>query len=365
MKNNDMDLNRQKVTMALYLLKENNEQELLKEWDLYIGKKYILGRGKDSDIDIESLLLSRRHIELIYYSSNLIQIKDLNSRNGTYINNSKVEPNQEIKFSVKDKLSLGETNNKLTFIEKKEENPVSNAPVNRNMETNKINNNNNYNNNYKNNYNNNYMRRNRRFNGPNRVIRSQPQSQNNDDEYVSKLIRQLKSGNNNLNYIQNNRRRFTQFNSFNKRRSSFSFTQIKQNREKENQNVFVGRKVERNNSNIKNDNENVFKSKKDGLEKLKKKIKSVDANEDDTEKDGEEDEEEEEESEDVDDIIDIDEKEHKNEKIILKTNKLNKLEFTLPLKGKNLKNLKGIKKVKCLVSGYVVLNVKNKKLIYE
>jgi len=365
MKNNDMDLNRQKVTMALYLLKENNEQELLKEWDLYIGKKYVLGRGKDSDIDIDSLLLSRRHIELIYYSSNLIQIKDLNSRNGTYINNSKVEPNQEIKFSVKDKLSLGETNNKLTFIEKKEENQGSNVPVNRNMETNKINNNNNYNNNYKKNYNNNYMRRNRRFNGPNRVIRSQPQSQNNDDEYVSKLIRQLKSGNNNLNYIQNNRRRFTQFNRFNKRRSSFSFTQIKQNREKENQNVFVGRKVERNNSNIKNDNENVFKSEKDGLEKLKKKIKSVDANEDDTEKDGEEDEEEEEESEDVDDIIDIDEKEHKNEKIILKTNKLNKLEFTLPLKGKNLKNLKGIKKVKCLVSGYVVLNVKNKKLIYE
>ena len=365
MKNNDMDLNRQKVTMALYLLKENNEQELLKEWELYIGKKYILGRGKDSDIDIDSLLLSRRHIELIYYSSNLIQIKDLNSRNGTYINNSKVEPNKEIKFSVKDKLSLGETNNKLTFVEKKEENPNNNVPVNRKIETNKINNinNNNYNNNYNSNYNNNYMRRNRRYNGLNRVIRSQPQSQNNDDEYVSKLIKELKSGNNNFNYIQN-RRRFTPYNRFNKRRSSFSFTQIRQNREKENQNVFMGRKVERNNNNIKNDNENVFKSKKDGLEQLKKKLKSVDANEDETEKDGEEDEEEEE-SEDLDDIIDIDEKEHKNEKIILKTNKLNKLEFTVPLKGKNLKNLKGIKKVKCLVSGYVVLNVKKKKLIYE
>jgi len=357
MKNNDMDLNRQKVTMSLYLLKENNEQELLKEWELYIDKKYVLGRGKDCDIDIDSLLLSRRHIELIYYSNNLIQIKDLNSRNGTYINNSKVEPNQEIKFSVKDKLSLGEINNKLTFFEKKDENPISNVPVNRNIETNKINNNNNYNNNY--------MRRNRRYNGPNRIIRSQPQSQNNDDEYVTKLIRQLKNDNNNANYIQNRRRRFTPYNRFNKRRSSFSFTQIKQNREKENQNVFVGRKVERNNSNIKNDNENVFKSKKDGLENLKKKLKSFDANEDDTEKDGEEDEEEEEESEDIDDIIDIDENENKNEKIILKTNKLNKLEFTLPLKGKNLKNIKGIKKVKCLVSGYVVLNVKKKKLIYE
>mgnify|MGYP002625755411 CR=1 FL=1 len=349
MNNNDRDLNRQKVSMALYLLKENNEQELLKEWEIYIGKKYVLGRGKDNDIDIDSLLLSRRHIELIYYSANLIQIKDLNSRNGTYINNSKVEPNQEIKFSVKDKLSLGETNNKLSFFEKKDENPS----FNRNIESNRINNNNNY------------IRRNRRYYDQNRVIRSQPQSQNNDDEYVSKLIRQLKSGNNNVNYIQNRRRRFIPFNRFNNRRSSFSFTQIQQNREKDNQNVFVGRKVERNISNKKNDNEKVFKSKKEGLEKLKKKLKSVDVNEEDTEKDGEEDEEEEEESEDVDDIIDIDEKEHKNEKIILKTNKLNKLEFTLPLKGKNLKNLKGIKKVKCLVSGYVVLNVKKKQLIYE
>ena len=91
---------------------------------------------------------------------------------------------------------------------------------------------------------------------------------------------------------------------------------------------------------------------------MKKKLKSIDVNEDE--------EEEEEESEGEEDIIDIDdEKGNKNEKIILKTNKLNKLEFTLPLKGKNLKKLKGVKKVKCLVSGYVVLNVKKKKLIYE
>ena len=41
------------------------------------------------------------------------------------------------------------------------------------------------------------------------------------------------------------------------------------------------------------------------------------------------------------------------------------MEFTFPLKGKNLKKLKGVKKVKCFVSGYVVLNVKKKQLIYE
>lgn len=351
MENNDRDLNRQKVTMAFYSLKEDKIHKLLNSNKIYIGQKYVLGRGKDCDIDLDSFLLSRRHVELIYYSSNLIQIKDLNSRNGTYINNSKVEPNQEIKFSVNDKLSLGDTDNKMIFVEDdKAEKPINKAPVNQNMETTPINNNNNTN----------YVRR-RRFYNQNRVrvARSQPQNQNDKDVYISKLIRQLKSGNNTGNFVRF-RRRFTPYRRFNQKGTSFSFNQINQNKEKEkeNQNVFVGRKTERNNTNIKDNDENAFKGKKEGLEKLKKKLKSIDVNEDE--------EEEEEESEGEEDIIDIDdEKGNKNEKIILKTNKLNKLEFTLPLKGKNLKKLKGVKKVKCLVSGYVVLNVKKKKLIYE
>lgn len=350
MKSDGRDINRQKVTMAFYSLKEDNIQELLSQNKIYIGQKYILGRGKDCDIDIDSLLLSRRHIELIYYSSNLIQIKDLNSRNGTYINNSKVEPNQEIKFTVKDKLSLGDTNNKMIFLEEeKNENAINDAPVNQKMETAQINNNNN----------NNYVRRFRRYNEQNRVARSQPQNRNDNDVYISKLIRQLKSGNNSGNFIRY-RRRITPYNRFNKKGSYFSFTKFNQNKEKDNQNVFVGKKTERRDDNMKDNDEKVFKGKKEGLEKLKKKLKSIDINEDD-----EEEEEEEEESAE-EDIIDIDdEKGNKNEKIILKTNKLNKFEFTLPLKGKNLKKLKGVKKVKCFVSGYVVLNVKKKKLIYE
>lgn len=353
MENNNRDLNRQKVTMAFYSLKDDKIHKLLNLNKIYIGQKYILGRGKECDIDLDSFLLSRRHVELIYYSSNLIQIKDLNSRNGTYINNSKVEPNQEIKFSEKDKLSLGDTENKMIFLEEeKAEKPINKAPVNQNMETTPINNTNNTN----------YVRRNRRYYNQNRVrvTRSQPQNRDNNDIYISKLIRQLKGGNNTGNFVRY-RKRFTPYRRFNQK-GPFSSTQINQNKEKENQNVFVGRKTERNNTNMKDNDDNVFKGKKEGLEKLKKKLKSIDVNEDD------EDEEEEEEGESLgeEDIIDIDdEKGNKNEKIILKTNKLNKLEFTLPLKGKNLKKLKGVKKVKCLVSGYVVLNVKKKKLIYE
>ena len=353
MENNGRDLNRQKVTMAFYSLKDDKIHKLLNLNKIYIGQKYILGRGKECDIDLDSFLLSRRHVELIYYSSNLIQIKDLNSRNGTYINNTKAEPNQEIKFSEKDKLSLGDTENKMIFLEEeKAEKPINKAPVNQNMETTPINNTNNTN----------YVRRNRRYYNQNRVrvTRSQPQNRDNNDIYISKLIRQLKGGNNTGNFIRY-RKRFTPYRRFTQK-GPFSFTQINQNKEKENQNVFVGRKTERNNTNMKENDDNIFKGKKEGLEKLKKKLKSVDVNEDD------EDEEEEEEGESLgeEDIIDIDdEKGNKNEKIILKTNKLNKLEFTLPLKGKNLKKLKEVKKVKCLVSGYVVLNVKKKKLIYE
>ena len=350
MENNNRDLNRQKVTMAFYSLKEDKIHELLNMNKINIGQKYILGRGKDCDIDLDNFLLSRRHVELIYYSSNLIQVKDLNSRNGTYINNSKLEPNQEIKFSVKDKLSLGDINNKMIFVEEnKSENPINKTPLN---ETTPINNNNNTN----------YIRRNRRYYDQNRVrvTRSQPQNRNDNDVYISKLIRQLKSGNNSGNFVRY-RKRFTPYRRFNQKGSNFSFTQINQNKEKENQNVFVGRKTERNNLNMEDNDNKVFKGKKDGLEKLKRKLKSIDVNED-----NEDEEEEEEESAQEEDIIDIDdEKGNKNEKIILKTNKLNKLEFTLPLKGKNLKNLKGIKKVKCFVQGYVVLNVKKKKLVYE
>ena len=64
-------------------------------------------------------------------------------------------------------------------------------------------------------------------------------------------------------------------------------------------------------------------------------------------------------------IFDEDDQKGKNQRIIFRTNKLNDLEFVVPVNDKNLKNLKNVKKVKYLVNGYMVLNVKKKKLIYE
>ena len=143
MDSNKRDSDRQKATLALYFFKENNNQELFGKWDIYVGKKYVIGR-KNCDINIDHPLLSRRHLELIFYTNDLINVRDLGSRNGTYINNAKANPYQEIKFSSKDKLSLGDINNKVVFLEYQEtkksifESKVNNASENNDQKANII-----------------------------------------------------------------------------------------------------------------------------------------------------------------------------------------------------------------------------------
>ena len=111
---------RQKILLALYSIKHNTEKVLFGSWPIYIGKKYIIGRGKDCDISIDSLLLSRKQIELIYYTNDLIIVKDLGSRNGTFINNVRMNSHQDIKFTSKDRLSFGNENNVIEFLEYQE-----------------------------------------------------------------------------------------------------------------------------------------------------------------------------------------------------------------------------------------------------
>ncbi len=94
---------------------------------------------------------------------------------------------------------------------------------------------------------------------------------------------------------------------------------------------------------------------------MKKKLKSIE-NDSEEEDDFEEIEGNEEEM----DLFDLDTKKgNRNKKIIFKTNKLNNMEFEVPVNEKNLNDLKNVKKIKYLVNGYLVLNVKEKKVIYE
>ena len=76
--------------------KSNNEKwELVAEGDWLVGQRFringhaVLGREASCDITIPGTHLSRRHAELAV-KGNKLQIRDLGSSNGTYVNDVKV-----------------------------------------------------------------------------------------------------------------------------------------------------------------------------------------------------------------------------------------------------------------------------------
>lgn len=385
MDSNRNNLKNQKITMALFFIKDNNETQLFNKWTIFIGKRYLVGR-KDSDINIDNPLISRRHLEITFYTFNQIKVKDLGSRNGTYINNGKATPNQEIKFTSKDKLSIGDINNKIVFLENQEiKNSVFNNPINENIdqknsESTKIINTNNNNNNInkrRNQYNTSNNRYNRyinnRYRYKNRIrqrfikrdnnykqraqsFRKSPiQKSKGRDIYTDYYFDSLSDDIDKTPLTNHNK-------SYSNKNLNKSYDRYLKKEIEEKKNELLGKKLERNRS--KNDERKhlvkLFKNKKIGLEKLKKKLKSI---ENDSE---EEDEEEDDEEENEIDIIDLDEKiGNKKEKIILKSKKLNNLEFVVNANDKNIKKLKKVKQIKYIVNGYLVLNVKKKKLIYD
>ena len=109
------------ITMILYVI-DNGERNPSENWEIIPKKKYTIGRSKkEVDLPLNIKLLSRKHAELIYYDSKTIMIKDLNSRNGTFINKVKIEPLKETFFTNKQKLSFGNTNNEIIFFDKSEQ----------------------------------------------------------------------------------------------------------------------------------------------------------------------------------------------------------------------------------------------------
>ena len=113
--------NNSPITMILYTI-DNDKKTPVQNWDIIPKKKYIIGRSKkEVDLPLNIKLLSRKHAELIYYDSKTIIIKDLNSRNGTFINKLKIETLKETFFTNKDKLSFGNTNNEIIFFDNSEQ----------------------------------------------------------------------------------------------------------------------------------------------------------------------------------------------------------------------------------------------------
>ena len=109
------------ITMILYII-DNDKKSPSQNWEIIPKKKYIIGRSKkEVDLPLNLKLLSRKHAELIYYDSKTIMIKDLNSRNGTFINKLKIDPLKETFFTNKETLSFGNTNNEIVFFDNSEQ----------------------------------------------------------------------------------------------------------------------------------------------------------------------------------------------------------------------------------------------------
>ena len=109
------------ITMILYII-DNDKKSPSQNWEIIPKKKYTIGRSKkEVDLPLNLKLLSRKHAELIYYDSKTIMIKDLNSRNGTFINKLKIDPLKETFFTNKETLSFGNTNNEIVFFDNSEQ----------------------------------------------------------------------------------------------------------------------------------------------------------------------------------------------------------------------------------------------------
>lgn len=112
-----------KINMILYLLEEKDIKVPSQKWEIVPNKLYIIGRSKkEADIALDDKLLSRKHAELTFYDDDKIKIRDLGSRNGTYLNKNRIEPLKDIFFTIKDNLSFGGTNNEIIFFDNSNEN---------------------------------------------------------------------------------------------------------------------------------------------------------------------------------------------------------------------------------------------------
>ncbi|GAB4333126.1 MAG: hypothetical protein Kow0037_11300 [Calditrichia bacterium] len=70
-----------------------NSSEMIKEFP---NMRITIGRGSDNALFIADSLVSRQHA-VIFKKENSFYIKDLNSRNGTFLNGKKISGEEKIK----------------------------------------------------------------------------------------------------------------------------------------------------------------------------------------------------------------------------------------------------------------------------
>ena len=73
-----------------------------------VGNSVFIGRSEENDIQISDMSVSRRHLEIIE-KGNLFYIKDLSSQNGTYVNGTRINPDEYYEIKESNPIVIGMT----------------------------------------------------------------------------------------------------------------------------------------------------------------------------------------------------------------------------------------------------------------
>ncbi|MEZ4883563.1 MAG: FHA domain-containing protein [Chitinophagales bacterium] len=67
----------------------------------------VIGRSKECDIQLDQLTVTRKHAVILKKSEDSYIIKDLGSKNGTFVNGARIKPQIEISISKADDINIG------------------------------------------------------------------------------------------------------------------------------------------------------------------------------------------------------------------------------------------------------------------
>jgi pSer/pThr/pTyr-binding forkhead associated (FHA) protein len=82
--------------------------EIAKRKDINEPNMITIGRSPDNDIVIYNKLVSRRHAYLLLnHKEKRCSLIDIGSRNGTFLNDTKINPHEEYQLAEADEISIG------------------------------------------------------------------------------------------------------------------------------------------------------------------------------------------------------------------------------------------------------------------
>ena len=87
-----------------YIVRKKLDGSALERWEI-TDKPLTFGRGEDADVLIKDERMSRQHFVVAPKGENFV-VRDLNSTNGTYVNNDRIT---EVVLKPNDRIRAGQT----------------------------------------------------------------------------------------------------------------------------------------------------------------------------------------------------------------------------------------------------------------